>query len=854
MRARLNDRLEHATRFPVTLIVAPAGFGKSVALRDFIQAARFEAARYDVRREDDTLLAFARNLSEALADVVPAARAAFPEMQSRVLGSADAQRQVADWFAEHLRRTVGSIVIDDLHFAAVDRSAVRMLADVIERTSDRIRWILASRSDAGLPVASWIAYGRMDMPLSEDDLRFTAEEALAAAQEAQVEIDAAEIEALRLFTEGWPVALAIALRTRTYAADLRSASASTREMVYRYLAEQVFTALSAEQREFLLATSVFSTFDLRCAELLGGSAEFLAEVRRGVAFLNEPAPGEFRYHDLFRDYLESELRRRGARAWVSALCTAASILEQRGDNARALALYAKADDDEAVLRLVIHSGFTLFERGEAEVLSNALAVVPEVMRRSNASSLGIEAMLAASRGHFHLAQHDFVAAIELAGDSALRAALVQRYAIELVRQKRDCIALLEPYARDPGPAAVPILATLATAYADAGRHVDAQTAIERALASMDASTDDDTRARVYQQAAYVYQYAPSDEYARTYATLAVELAVSRNLYEVAARAYAMLYELAYEQDEPIRCLSILDRVADCARKGASRQMDLFSTVASYEIEVERGNDPQVERLDRVIEECRSLLPQGYSRSLLPAQALRAAWERDFARSYALLAPTVTPEAAPERRALRLSEIALYAFAAGLPSEGDRAAHDAAEALSSSDPNSRRAHRSRLFLAVGELARGRAATANKLLTDTERLLPSSMRRLRALANAVRMLYRVQLQQSDASMLGGALERLRAEHFGGIARLLAAVPFSASAQAGYSLLTPAEREILQLLAKGASSKEIGTGTGRSSQTVDTHIRSICRKLNCSGRREAVALATGAGWVHAQATAPA
>jgi DNA-binding CsgD family transcriptional regulator len=61
---------------------------------------------------------------------------------------------------------------------------------------------------------------------------------------------------------------------------------------------------------------------------------------------------------------------------------------------------------------------------------------------------------------------------------------------------------------------------------------------------------------------------------------------------------------------------------------------------------------------------------------------------------------------------------------------------------------------------------------------------------------------------------------------------------------AVLTPAERAILALLVRGASSKEIAARTKRSAQTVDTHIRSICRKLNCSGRREAVALAIGAG----------
>ena len=76
MRARINERLEHATRFPVTLIVAPAGFGKSVALRDFLESGTMDAVRYDVRREDGTLLAFVRQFVNVLANAAPSALAA----------------------------------------------------------------------------------------------------------------------------------------------------------------------------------------------------------------------------------------------------------------------------------------------------------------------------------------------------------------------------------------------------------------------------------------------------------------------------------------------------------------------------------------------------------------------------------------------------------------------------------------------------------------------------------------------------------------------------------------------------------------------------------------------------------
>ena len=850
LRARVNDRIVRAARFPVTVIVAPAGFGKSVALRDFAETTRLDAVRYDVAREDRTLLAFVHGLSAALEAVAPTALAAFPAMQQRIMGLADPVRELGDWFAEHLKRTVCTVVIDDLHHAAADPNTVALLVDLIERTGQRIRWILATRSDAWLPIASWVGYGLMDLPVAEDDLRFTADEALATADDAQAIAEPGEIEALRELTGGWPIALSIALRTRTHAADLRAAASGTREMVYRYLAEQVFAGLSLAQQRFLLRSCVFATFDQEIAETLGGTTEFLLELRRSVTFLSTTASSEYRYHDLFRDFLERELRRAGSGEWYAAHVAGAELLEQRpGAEAGALAMHAKVGAVDGIVRVIERCGVGLLERGEGETLAAAIEVVPDDRRRENAALIGIRAMLDANRGRFDVAERSFTAAIERASDPELRAALVHRYAIELVRQDRDSLELLEPYARDESLAPslrVPMLGTLATAYVRAGRMTDAMVTTRRAL-DLAEPLSDDLRARLYQQAAYVYQFAPTHERVREYATLAVELASSRGLFEVAARAYTVLYTVVNdEDDDPIATLGILDRLEECARKGASRQVRVFGLVAAYAIQVERGDDAALEVLDSELGDDMATPALTRAQALLPAYALRAAWEGDFRRAYDLLAGTAPQQTIPERHAMRSAEIALYAFAAGLRDEGEEALRDALAVLERCERSSPRLVRAQVMLALAELVRGRTSAAHRSLAEAERLLAPSMRRLRALVQAVRAMERVQLEQVDPAALTASLERLRAEHFGGIARLLATLPLTHVEGSGYTQLTPSEREILQLLAKGASTKDVAAKSGRSPQTVDTHIRSICRKLNCSGRREAVAIATAAGWV--------
>jgi DNA-binding CsgD family transcriptional regulator len=357
---------------------------------------------------------------------------------------------------------------------------------------------------------------------------------------------------------------------------------------------------------------------------------------------------------------------------------------------------------------------------------------------------------------------------------------------------------------------------------------------------------DETRGRVFQQAAYVHRYAGSGERARHFADIAVELALQNNLFELAARAYSVTYTIEHDEaDDPVASLKTLAKISECAKKSASSRARIFSLIASYEIEVDRGDDAALERLDAEIEEHQASV-RLISTALLPARAMRTAWSGDFTGAYELLRGSSTDEPSPEWQALRSAEIALYAAAAGMQQEAEEPMTLAGAALEKGDPRRRRSIRTRLLLALAHLVRGHHTAAHRYISEGERALEPRMHRIRSLAQATRAIYRASLQQAGAHEVAESFDRLRSEHFGGMARLLKALPLGEVSSAGVAILTPAEREVLQLLALGASTKQVAAKTGRSPHTVDTHIRSICRKLGCSGRREAVALATSQGWV--------
>src|SRR5262249_19178481 len=154
----------------------------------------------------------------------------------------------------------------------------------------------------------------------------------------------------------------------------------------------------------------------------------------------------------------------------------------------------------------------------------------------------------------------------------------------------------------------------------------------------------------------------------------------RDLYDVAVRAYSALYTLAYDDsDDPIACLTILDKLLECARKGGSTQGRLYGLIASYDIEADRGNEAALQRIETGLAELPGMLSQNRSEALLPAMALRASWHGQFRRAYELLAQARDHQS-EERRAEHYSELALYACAAGLREETKVAISSAESAL------------------------------------------------------------------------------------------------------------------------------------------------------------------------------
>jgi ATP/maltotriose-dependent transcriptional regulator MalT len=853
------DRFARAGAYPVTLVVAPAGYGKTVALRHFLEGAKLEYVKFALRKEHGNLLGFLRGFLTAIEPIAPKAIKSLTDVYERASSSDSLVTDIASWLEVLLRKYRGAIVLDDLHLAASEPRITELIADLVERRADDSRWIIATRDPLSLPVASWLAYGLCDMPLDEVDLKLTVEEAIGAVGTTGAKIHSSELEELLALTDGWPTAFGFALRASSRTPDLKRAAAGTREMVYSYLAEQVFRSLNVQEQKFLLATALLPSVDLEVLATAGyeNAPALLNRLRKTTSFISRDTDTVFHYHDLFRDFLEHQLRESGVTAYRDAQVSAGLMLRDAGRFPEALALLTYANEVSEVVKIATSNGLELFERGFIDGVEDALKCIPLATRNASPELLLLSAVVHAYKGRFEDSDRCFAGALLVVESSNLRAEIGQRYALSHlnrveVEKALEILESLDVSQITDRSVAVRVLATKASALSFRGQHEEASSLIRDALGISSILEDDAVRVSTLHHACAVAFNASRFDEARTFISACVRDAHRLGLYRTAARAGSLLYLIAYHYCDYAECTWTLSQMKRDAERAGDSAALVFVKLNLYELSVERGDLERVNDLDADLEEAGANAGVRATETLAPAFAMRAAWSADFATSFKFVEGSGTSQSTLARRALRLAEIALYAAAAGerfVAEDSIKILQETLQSLSltSAEFDTSRVVKARILLALAAILMGRGSTAHNLLREAELSVPRYPAPLKALVRAARAVYiHVETGAGHTDMVS-ALADLRQSNYGGYARLLESLPLPSSASSPrFAALTKTELRILQSLASGETSRRIAEELGRSSLTIDSHVKSIIRKLACSGRREAIALARNHGIV--------
>jgi LuxR family maltose regulon positive regulatory protein len=324
-RARVIEAIERNTALPLTLVVGPAGAGKSTAVTSWLEHTEAEVAWLALDAGDDRPMRFAAYLFAALRGALPESTLDPAELLHAPEGDDDAlEALLADELVIPLSEREPTspvvLVLDDYHVIG-DPRIHAALAWLIEQRVPALRLILISRREPPLPLARLRAQGELG-ELHDAELRFSISEAERFYTDVTgVALDGSTLAQVEARTEGWPAGAQLAALSLRAGGELPSGDD---RMIAEYLLAEVFGSRSDDQREFLLATALLERFCTPlAAALLDAPAELagerLAELERANLFVIPlDVHGRwFRYHHLFGEFLRERALERGAR-WLAS--------------------------------------------------------------------------------------------------------------------------------------------------------------------------------------------------------------------------------------------------------------------------------------------------------------------------------------------------------------------------------------------------------------------------------------------------------------------------------------------------------------------------------------------------------
>jgi len=699
VRHRLARRVRAAARRRVVLLHGSAGCGKSVALAQYLAEVRSPHAVFAVRHEHGRVAAFARGLAEAFDPVAPGTARSLGSAYSSARRSGRGWDAVAGWLAGQLRGPA-TVAVDQLHRLGDDPATHAFLSKVVEASAPDIRWLIATRSTAALPLPRWLAAGLADASIDEETLGVESRDVLEIA--TALGTSPAFVESLRLLHDGSIGAIVD---------GVSGADAAWRRLTR---CTDVLIALAALPE---LDAAILNGLDAEARRLL-------AEIEIAIPFAGPAAEGPRAIDESIRTRAYALAERDDPAAIARGRIAAARTLEAAGRFATALGLYVAAAAGDDVLRMLDRHGFDLQEGGYADVVVDAIASVPPEARRRSYVALALEATDESYRGRYDVSEAWFEHALRLAPDEQQRVRIDIAFAVELLRRGRadafERLARLATVATDRAHA-VSILGSLATAHATAGRLAEAQRCIDDALAGLPLVTDVAIRATVHQRAAFVALTAGNAGEAARQADVAAALAREHGNDDLVAVARSVTYVVAFSfDDDPGRALSALNEIGAAAQRLGNGLFRRFALIGRYLIAAERCDRAELQELDSHLagEELEASLKHA-EEGLLPARALRLSWSGDFAGAHAVVEYSAQRQPAAEMRALRWAEIAVYAAGARRLSEASGAIESArAELETLGAARSVESVRARLLAALASTIVRRTSVARILLNEVK----------------------------------------------------------------------------------------------------------------------------------------
>ncbi|NMH81031.1 hypothetical protein HF577_28555 [Pseudonocardia xinjiangensis] len=386
-RPGLLDRLDEARAAQLVVVSAPAGYGKTLLLADWVRhRAGPRTAWVSVDADDDD----PRRLWSAVLAALTALPGVGPDSPLRHATEASGGTgDVVDRLGEALDVLDPPVhlVLDDLQELTA-RRPVRDLARLAARRPAGLRLVLSSRVDPPIALPRLRLEGRLHETRA-DRLRFGMDDTVTLLSKAGLDLSTEQVALLHTRTEGWVAGLrlaALALRRSDDPEAFLVEFSGDERSIAEYLTGEILSGLADDAQDFLRAVSVCSVLPTALAVELSGrpdAGHVLDEMGHETALVERAGPGEHRVHTLLRSYLRANLHRHRPALHRHLQTVAACWWAERAEHLHALRHAEQAGDARVLTQLLHRSAVPLLVSGELGALRRTVAAVGTAARSAD---------------------------------------------------------------------------------------------------------------------------------------------------------------------------------------------------------------------------------------------------------------------------------------------------------------------------------------------------------------------------------------------------------------------------------------------------------------------------------------
>lgn len=387
-RGNLNRKLSAISNHTLTLLYAGAGYGKSTALALYMHDTNVKACWYSISATDDDILPFFTKIVESVKLLYPTFGKNINQKFNEMGHYVDTEQiySLASTFINELMdlKENITIILDDYHHVNASYEIEKWTLFLLEHAPSNVHIVISSRNKPKWAILPKLKVRGDLLEITQDDLILSAQEMYFVLEDLlNIELTDEKVEKIYELTEGWAIAFNMLTQQLVDETSIESIFLNRQtslEDLFEYLASEVLSKQSLIIQQFLLQSSIMDVLVPRACDhvlQIKGSEDILNGLLEQNLFIVEGEENYFRYHALFKAFLENRLQKNYQSEYTNLHVRAAQYFERQGEVEGALYHYRKIEKFPQMAALLHDYGLIMLRSGRLQNLYDLLTCIPD---------------------------------------------------------------------------------------------------------------------------------------------------------------------------------------------------------------------------------------------------------------------------------------------------------------------------------------------------------------------------------------------------------------------------------------------------------------------------------------------